>query len=107
MKEYSGGARCELGTVLSEAEDSIIDVTEVPPSSQASLQLSSLATIGVVQGLTCEFRGADIFQSFFECKSCVSSKPDREETLGKAPLSTYSDDAYLPRFSWENTTYIR
>ena len=42
VKEYSGGARCELGTVLSEAEDSITDVTEVPTL------ISSFFTIVIV-----------------------------------------------------------
>ena len=89
-EEYSGGAECELRTVLSGAEDSVTDDIEVPSSSQASLQLSSLATMGAIDGLTCDFCGADIFQSFFECKTCISSKRDEEEASGKAPLSTNS-----------------
>ena len=36
-EEYSGGAECELRTVLSGAEDSVTDDIEVPSSSRASL----------------------------------------------------------------------
>ena len=67
-EEFSGDAECELRTVLSGAEDSVTDDIEVPSSSQASLQLSSLATIGAIDGLTCDFCGAVIFQSFFNAR---------------------------------------
>ena len=67
-EEYSGGAECELRTALSGAEDSVTDDIEVPSSSQASLQLSSLATMGAIDGLTCDFCGADIFQSFLNAR---------------------------------------
>ena len=37
-----------------------------------------------------DLRLLDIFQSFFECKTCISLKRDCEEASGKAHLSTNS-----------------
>ena len=66
----------ELRTVLSGAKGSVADDIEVPSSSQASKQFSSLVTVGAIDGLTCEISFRNQVQKVLYCLLLYSHPED-------------------------------
>lgn len=82
VEEYNGDADCELRIASSSAAIAQGSNSDSPPSSQASTSHDVTNQADVCGGLTCDFCGADIFQSFFECRKCVSTKRNSNEGMG-------------------------
>lgn len=85
VEEYTESADCEQRSSFSRTAHPQSPGDDIPPSSQAS----SPASAG--DGLTCDFCGADIFQSFFECKKCVSTKRNSSEGTGMSVIALMTE----------------
>ncbi|KAI5121653.1 hypothetical protein M0805_002729 [Coniferiporia weirii] len=80
-EEHQGATQCELRLARVPKDKTSETDVRAPASANSSIVHSGIPPIPAPaqthhEGITCDFCGADVFQSFFECKRCGEVEPE-------------------------------